>query len=95
MTFLAKPIMALGFGVFSLVVLLTGAGAVAAMSQRLRLWSVAGFCYAAAAAFASAQVRLDGDYGFVALMFVLLVAGGAFLARRTTDDKGRTADGGD
>lgn len=78
----------LGFGHsgYSLIILIIGAAAVAAMSQRLRLWSVAGFCYAAAAEFASAQVRLDGDYGFIALMFVLLVVwvtdiGGYFAGR--------------
>lgn len=78
--------LALGYGAFSLVVLLIGAAAVAAMSQQLRLWSVGGFCYAAAAAFAAVQVRLDGEYGFVALMFVLLVVwvtdiGGYFAGR--------------
>jgi phosphatidate cytidylyltransferase len=76
----------LGHSGYSLVVLVIGAAAVAAASQRLRLWSVAGFCYAAAAEFASAQVRLDGDYGFAALMFVLLVVwvtdiGGYFAGR--------------
>ena len=78
--------LALGYGAFSLVVLLIGAAAVVAMSQQLRLWSVAGSCYAAAAAFAAVQVRLDGKYGFVALMFVLLVVwvtdiGGYFAGR--------------
>ena len=78
--------LALGYGAFSLVVLVIGAATVAAVSRRLRLWSVAGFCYAAAAAFASAQVRLDDAYGFVALIFVMLVVwaadiGGYFAGR--------------
>ncbi|MCP1998068.1 phosphatidate cytidylyltransferase [Nitrobacter winogradskyi] len=78
--------LAFGYGALSLAALLIGGVAVAAVSRRLRLWSVAGFCYAAAAAFASAQVRLDGDYGFVALMFVLFVVwaadiGGYFAGR--------------
>lgn len=78
--------LALGYGAFSLVVLVIGAATVAAVSRRLRLWSVAGFCYAAAAAFASAQVRLDEAYGFVALIFVMLVVwaadiGGYFAGR--------------
>jgi phosphatidate cytidylyltransferase len=78
--------LALGYGAFSLVVLVIGTAAVAAVSRRLRLWSVAGFCYAAAAAFASAQVRLDDAYGFVALIFVMLVVwaadiGGYFAGR--------------
>jgi phosphatidate cytidylyltransferase len=78
--------LALGYSVFSLVVLVVGAGAVVAMSQRSRFWSAAGFCYAAAAAFASAQVRLDDAYGFVALVFVMLVVwaadiGGYFAGR--------------
>ena len=75
-----------GHSEYSLAVLVIGAGAVAAVSQRLRLWSVTGFCYAAAAEFASALVRLDGGYGFIALIFVLLVVwvtdiGGYFAGR--------------
>jgi phosphatidate cytidylyltransferase len=78
--------LALGYGAFSLVVLVIGIAAVAAVSRRLQLWSVAGFCYAAAAAFASAQVRLDDAYGFAALIFVMLVVwaadiGGYFAGR--------------
>lgn len=75
-----------GYGAFALIVLLVGVGAVAAVSQQSRVWSAAGFCYAAAAAFASAQVRVDDAYGFVALMFVMLVVwaadiGGYFAGR--------------
>lgn len=78
--------LALGYSAFSLVVLAIGAATVAAVLRRLRLWSVAGFGYAAAAAFASAQVRLDDTYGFVALIFVMLVVwaadiGGYFAGR--------------
>jgi phosphatidate cytidylyltransferase len=78
--------LAFGYSAFSLAVLMIGAAAVAVTSRQLRFWSAAGFCYAAAAAFASAQVRLEGGYGFVALMFVLLVVwaadiGGYFAGR--------------
>jgi phosphatidate cytidylyltransferase len=78
--------LALGYSAFSLVILVIGAAAVAATSRQLRFWSVAGFCYAAAAAFASAQVRLNDAYGFVALIFVMLVVwaadiGGYFAGR--------------
>ncbi len=78
--------LAFGHSGYSLVVLFIGAGAVAAVSQRLRLWSVTGFCYAAAAEFASVLVRLDVGYGFIALIFVLLVVwvtdiGGYFAGR--------------
>ena len=78
--------LAFGHSGYSLVILLIGAAAVAAVSQRLRLWSVTGFCYAAAAEFASVLVRLDGGYGFIALIFVLLVVwvtdiGGYFAGR--------------
>ena len=78
--------MALGHHGYSLIVLVIGTAAVAVVSQRLRSWSVIGFCYAAAAEFASALVRLDGTYGFIALIFVMLIVwvtdiGGYFAGR--------------
>ncbi|MBS0529915.1 MAG: phosphatidate cytidylyltransferase [Proteobacteria bacterium] len=78
--------LALGHNAYSLIVLVIGVAAVAVVSQQLRLWTVLGFCYAAAAEFASTLMRLDGTYGFVALMFVLLVVwvtdiGGYFAGR--------------
>jgi phosphatidate cytidylyltransferase len=78
--------LALGHHEYSLIVLVIGTAAVAVMSQRLRSWSVIGFCYAAAAEFASALVRLDGTYGFIALIFVMLIVwvtdiGGYFAGR--------------
>jgi phosphatidate cytidylyltransferase len=76
----------LGHHGYSLIVLVIGTAAVAVVSQRLRSWSVIGFCYAAAAEFASALVRLDGTYGFIALIFVMLIVwvtdiGGYFAGR--------------
>jgi phosphatidate cytidylyltransferase len=73
-------------GDYALIVLAVGLVAVAALAQRQRLWSAVGFCYAAAAELASVLVRLDGGYGFVALIFVLLVvwaadSGGYFAGR--------------
>lgn len=78
--------LALGHNEYSLIVLVIGTAAVAVVSQRLRSWSVIGFCYAAAAEFASALVRLDGTYGFIALIFVMLIVwvtdiGGYFAGR--------------
>jgi phosphatidate cytidylyltransferase len=78
--------LALGHHEYSLIVLVIGTAAVAVVSQRLRSWSVIGFCYAAAAEFASALVRLDGTYGFIALIFVMLIVwvtdiGGYFAGR--------------
>lgn len=78
--------LALGHNEYSLIVLVIGTAAVAVVSQRLRSWSVIGFCYAAAAEFASALVRLDGIYGFIALIFVMLIVwvtdiGGYFAGR--------------
>jgi phosphatidate cytidylyltransferase len=78
--------LALGHGDYASIVLAIGFVAVAALAQHQRLWSAIGFCYAAAAELASALVRLDGAYGFVALIFVLLVvwaadSGGYFAGR--------------
>lgn len=78
--------LALGHGDYALIVSVIGLVAVAALAQRQRVWSAIGFCYAAAAELASALVRLDGAYGFVALIFVLLVvwaadSGGYFAGR--------------
>jgi phosphatidate cytidylyltransferase len=48
-------------------------GIVMLLSPERRLWAAGGFGYGAAALFASVVVRLDEAYGFVALMFVLLI----------------------
>ena len=65
--------LALGSIGYSLIALVAGIAAVTAVSTQMRVWSMAGFCYAAVAQFASMLVRLDGVYGFVALILVLLV----------------------
>jgi phosphatidate cytidylyltransferase len=78
--------LALGHSGLSLAVFFCGAVAIAAISQGMRYWTVLGFCYAATAEFASTIVRLDGDQGFVALIFVFLIVwvtdiGGYFAGR--------------
>lgn len=78
--------LALGRSDYALIVLVIGLVAIVALARRQRLWSAIGFIYAAAAELASALVRLDGAYGFVALIFVLLVvwaadSGGYFAGR--------------
>jgi phosphatidate cytidylyltransferase len=70
----------------SLIVLVVGLIGVMLLSPEWRLWTAAGFGYAAAAEVASVTVRLDQAYGFVALILVLLVVwvtdiGGYFLGR--------------
>jgi phosphatidate cytidylyltransferase len=70
----------------ALVVLAAGLAAVALLTPQRRVWTVAGFLYAAAAQTASVLVRLDQTYGFIALMLVLLVVwasdiGGYFAGR--------------
>ncbi len=70
----------------SLVVLALGAAAVAGLAQQRKLWTVAGFFYAAAAEVASVLVRLDQVWGVVALFLILLVVwitdiGGFFAGR--------------
>ena len=78
--------LALGHSDYALIVLAIGLVAVIATARGERVWSVIGFCYAAAAELASALVRLEGAYGFVALIFVLLVVwvtdSGAYFAGR-------------
>jgi phosphatidate cytidylyltransferase len=70
----------------ALVILGVGLVAVSALAPQGRDWSSAGFLYAACAEAASILVRLDAAYGFVALIFVLLVVwvtdiGGYFAGR--------------
>ena len=70
----------------SLLALALGFACVAGLSPERRLWSAAGFLYAAAAQIASVVVRLDQVYGFVALILILLVVwatdiGGYFAGR--------------
>jgi phosphatidate cytidylyltransferase len=70
----------------SLAVLALGCAAVAWLAPDRRLWTAAGFLYAAAAEVASVLVRLDQVWGFVALILILLVVwvtdiGGFFAGR--------------
>jgi phosphatidate cytidylyltransferase len=70
----------------ALAVCVLGAAGVALLSPVRRGWSGLGFCYAAAALFASALVRLDLSFGFTALMLLLLIVwvtdiGGYFAGR--------------
>jgi phosphatidate cytidylyltransferase len=70
----------------SLLVLVVGMAGVMLLSSERRLWTAAGFGYAAAAEVASVVVRLDQTYGFVALILILLVVwvtdiGGYFAGR--------------
>jgi phosphatidate cytidylyltransferase len=70
----------------SLLALALGLAVVAALSPQQRIWSAAGFFYAATAEIASVLVRLDQVWGFVALILILLVVwltdiGGYFAGR--------------
>jgi phosphatidate cytidylyltransferase len=63
-----------------------GIVAAALLSPHRRGWAALGVCYAFAALIASVAVRLDQDWGFTALMFVLLIVwvtdiGGYFAGR--------------
>ena len=62
---------------FAIEILLAGTVLVAVLAAGRRLWAAGGLVYAAAAVVAAILVRLDPAYGFVALMFVLLVVWGA------------------
>ncbi|WP_407174692.1 phosphatidate cytidylyltransferase [Bradyrhizobium sp. STM 3562] len=70
----------------ALIISALGLIGVALLSRQRRGWTTGGFLYAAAAQFAAVLVRADPDMGFVALIFVLLVAwatdiGGYFAGR--------------
>jgi phosphatidate cytidylyltransferase len=73
---LAAPFLALGRVDAALVVLALGLVAVAFRASEPRIWTVAGFLYAAAAQIASVVVRLDHAEGLTALILVLLVVWG-------------------
>ena len=77
---------ALGRTELSLVVLPLGLLAVAALTPERRIWTAAGFAYAAAAEQASILLRSDPVMGWTALMLVFLVVwvtdiGGYFAGR--------------
>jgi phosphatidate cytidylyltransferase len=70
----------------ALLVLAVGLAGVALLSPERRIWTAAGFFYAASAEIASVLVRLDRAEGFAALILVLLVVwvtdiGGYFAGR--------------
>jgi phosphatidate cytidylyltransferase len=70
----------------SLGVVVLGVVVVAFLSSARRGWVALGLCYASAALVASVLVRLDENFGFAALMLVLLVVwatdiGGYFAGR--------------
>ena len=70
----------------ALLVVAVGIAAVAILSRQSRQWMTAGICYAVAAELAAILIRLDANYGFSGLIFVLLVVwatdiGGYFAGR--------------
>jgi phosphatidate cytidylyltransferase len=70
----------------SLLALTLGVAGVGLVAPERRIWTAAGFCYAAAAQVASVLVRLDQTDGFAALILILLVVwvtdiGGYFAGR--------------
>lgn len=70
----------------ALIALVLGLAIVAALSSGQRLWTTAGFVYAAAAEIAAVLVRLDATEGLAALVLILLVVWatdiGAYFAGR-------------
>jgi phosphatidate cytidylyltransferase len=83
---LAAAGFALGRIDWSLGVAVSGVIVVALLSSERRGWTALGLCYASAALFASVEVRLDPNWGFCALMLILLVVwmtdiGGYFAGR--------------
>jgi phosphatidate cytidylyltransferase len=70
---LAGACLALGLVDFAVVVLGLGLVVVVVLAAGHRSWAAAGFLYAAAAQLASVLVRFDPDYGWFALVLVLLV----------------------
>jgi phosphatidate cytidylyltransferase len=78
--------LACGYLDASLLVLALGFAGVALLSAERRVWTTAGFFYAASAEIASVLVRLDRVEGFAALILILLVVwvtdiGGYFAGR--------------
>jgi phosphatidate cytidylyltransferase len=65
--------LALGLLDFAVVVLGLGLVVVTALAAGHRSWAATGFLYTAAAELASVLVRFDQDYGWFALVLVLLV----------------------
>jgi phosphatidate cytidylyltransferase len=83
---IAGLLLALGHIAAALVALMLGLLAVTALTSERRVWTAAGFGYAAAAELASILVRLDPVEGFTALILILLVVwvtdiGGFFVGR--------------
>jgi phosphatidate cytidylyltransferase len=83
---LAEIALALGRFEISLAALLVGVVIVAALTPERRIWTAAGFGYAATAGLASILLRSDPAMGWAALMLVFLVVwvtdiGGYFAGR--------------
>jgi phosphatidate cytidylyltransferase len=83
---LSAPFLAIGNVNAALVVLALGLVAATFRATEPRIWTIAGFLYAAAAQVASVLVRLDHEKGLSALILVLLVVwatdiGGYFAGR--------------
>lgn len=83
---IAGPFLAVGRMDVTLTIVLEGIALLAILARGQRVWIISGLVYAAAALVASVLVRLDANFGFVALIFVLLVVwmtdiGGYFAGR--------------